>query len=205
MKIFLVRHAESLWNKQQRIQGRRDPGLSAEGKRQARLLAKRLKREQICVIYTSGLKRCAETAQIIAKETRAKIKFHPSLKEIILGEWEGRTVEEVMGKYPKAYSDWLEAPSKAKIPRWEGIAKFSRRVNNAFKEILNNDSDGSICVVTHWGVIAAYLSKGLGTDFDTFFKTTRIDNCGVSKIRNENNRLFIEYINDTNHLSRRRR
>lgn len=200
MKLLLIRHAESIWNKEQRIQGRKDPGLSENGIRQATALARRLKKERIQIIYASGLRRCAQTAKIISKETKAPIKYLPEIEEIILGDWQGRTVEQVQREYPKVYRDWLNAPSKAKIPGWEGIPKFVKRVNRAFKFILDGDLANSICVVTHWGVIAAYFSKLLNTNFDWFFKTTRIDNCGVSKISYKDGNAVIQYINDTRHL-----
>lgn len=210
MKIFLVRHAESEWNKEQRIQGRKDPGLSKNGIRQTKALAKRLKKEHIQIIYASGLRRCAQTARIISRETKASIKFLPEIEEIILGDWQGKTVTQVQSEYPKVYKDWLNAPSKAKIPGWEGISKFIKRVNKAFEFILDGDSAtcptkprrirNSICIVTHWGVIAAYFSKLLNTDFDWFFKTVRVDNGGVSKISYKNGNAVIQYINDTRHL-----
>lgn len=204
MNILLVRHGESIWNKEQRIQGRKDPGLSEKGRHQAKALAKRLKREDIEVIYSSGLKRCARTAGIIAKETGAKVKIYPQIEEIILGDWQGKTVEEVKKAYPKVYEAWLRAPSTARIPGWEGIAKFTRRVDEAFKSILNSNSVSSVCVVTHWGVIAAYLSRTLNTDFDYLFKTVRVDNCGVSKVSHKDGKSVIQYINDTRHLKEER-
>jgi len=200
MKLFLIRHAESVWNKEQRIQGRKDPGLSGNGVRQAKTLAKRLKKERIQIIYASGLKRCVQTAKIISKRTKAPIKFLPQLEEIILGSWQGKTVEQVKRKYPKVYRNWLETPSKAKVPGWEGIPKFMKRVDRAFKIILNCNSANSICVVTHWGVIAVYLSKVLNVNFDWFFKRVRIDNGGVSKISYKDGNAVVQYINDTQHL-----
>lgn len=204
MEILLVRHGESVWNKEQRIQGREDPGLSERGRRQAKALAKRLKKENIEVIYSSGLKRCAQTARIIAREAGAEVKICPQIEEIILGDWQGKTVEEVKKVYPKVYGAWLRAPSTARIPGWEGIARFTKRVDSAFKSILNSDPASSVCVVTHWGVIAAYFSGALNTDFDYLFKTVRVDNCGVSKISYEDERIVIQYINDTRHLRERR-
>lgn len=204
MNIYLVRHGESVWNKEQRIQGRKDPGLSGEGKRQAKALAKRLKKDKIELIYSSGLKRCAQTAKIIARESGAKVKICPQIEEIILGDWQGKTVEEVRKIYPKVYEAWLRAPSTARIPGWEGIARFTKRVDGAFKSILNSDSASSVCVVTHWGVIAAYFSGALNTDFDYLFKTVRVDNCGISKVSYKDGRSVIQYINDTRHLREER-
>ena len=201
MNIFLLRHAESVWNKERRVQGRRDPGLSDNGKRQAEAAANRLKKEGIEVIYSSGLKRCAQTARMIAFRTGAKVKFRPEIEEIILGVWQGKTIDEVKKLYPKSYAAWLKAPSKARIPGWEGVPKFTKRVNRAFKSILEESPSTNICVVTHWGVIAAYLAKTLDVDFDHIFQRVRVDNCGISKISYENEKAIIQCINDTRHLS----
>lgn len=200
MNILLVRHGESIWNKEQRIQGRKDPGLSERGKGQAKALAKRLKKDKVEVVYSSGLKRCAQTARIIAEETGAEVKIYPQIEEILLGDWQGKTVEEVRKAYPKIYEAWLKAPSTARIPGWEGITKFTKRVDDAFKFISNSNPVSSVCVVTHWGVIAAYLSRTLNTDFDYLFKAVRVDNCGVSKVSHKDGRSVIQYINDTRHL-----
>lgn len=201
MNIFLLRHAESVWNKERRVQGRKDPGLSENGKRQAKATASRLKKEGIEVIYSSGLKRCAQTAGIIALRTGAEVKFRPEIEEIILGVWQGKTMDEVKRLYPKSYAAWLKAPSKAKIPGWEGVPKFRKRVNRAFRSILGENSAENICVVTHWGVIAAYLAKTLNADFDHIFQRIRVDNCGISKISYENEKAIIQCINDIRHLS----
>jgi len=200
MDILLVRHGESVWNKEQRIQGRKDPGLSEKGRRQAKALGRRLKKEKVGIIYTSGLKRCVQTARAIAKETGAGVKVSPGIEEIILGDWQGRTVEEVKKIYPKIYKAWLKAPSRANIPGWEGIARFTKRVDNTFKSILSGNPASCICVVTHLGVITAYLSRALDADFDLLFKSMRVDNCGISKISNEDGRSIIQFINDTRHL-----
>lgn len=201
MNLFLLRHGESVWNSQKRVQGRGDPGLSEKGKRQARAAGRRLKKKNIGVIYSSGLKRCAQTARIIAGRTGVKIKYDPDIQEIILGVWQGKTIEEVKKLYPKAYAAWLKAPSKAKIPGWEGVPRFTGRVDRAFRKILKGDPKGDICVVTHWGVIAAYLSKTLGVAFDDIFQKVRVDNCGVSEISYMNGKAVIQCINDTRHFS----
>lgn len=200
MNILLVRHGESIWNGEQRIQGRKDPGLSENGKRQARALARRLKKEDIKVVYTSGLKRCVQTARMIAEASGADIKISSGIEEIFLGDWQGKTVEEVKKIYPKIYEKWLRAPSQAAIPGWEGVRRFSKRVDNTFKSILSSAPVSCVCVVTHWGVIAAYLSGTLNADFDYLFKTIRVDNCGVTKVSYKDGKSVIHYLNDTRHL-----
>ena len=201
MNLFIIRHGESVWNKENRVQGRKDPGLSEKGKRQADAAGKRLKKKKIDIIYSSPLKRCAQTARMISRRTGAKIKFDPDIQEIILGVWQGTTIGEVRRLYPKSYAVWLKDPSKAGIPGWEGVPKFKKRVNRAFRSILKKNPEANICVVTHWGVIAAHLAKTLDADFDRIFQGVRVDNCGISEISYMNGKARIQCINDTRHFS----
>ena len=201
MNLFILRHGESAWNRENRVQGRKDPGLSDEGKRQAEAAGKRLKKEKISIVYSSNLKRCAQTARIIARRTGAEIKFEPDIQEIILGVWQGKTIDEVKRLYPRSYAAWLKDPSKARIPGWEGVPKFRKRVNRAFRSILEKNPVANVCVVTHWGVIAAHLAKTLDADFDRIFQRVRVDNCGISKISYLNGKAVIQCINVTRHLS----
>ncbi|MDD5072803.1 MAG: histidine phosphatase family protein [Candidatus Omnitrophica bacterium] len=201
MNLFILRHGESVWNKEDRVQGRKDPGLSGAGKRQAEAAGKRLKKEKIGIIYSSTLKRCVQTARIIARRTGAKIKFEPDMQEIILGVWQGKTIDEVKKLYPRSYAVWLKDPSKAGIPGWEGVPKFRKRVDRAFGSILGKDAAANVCVVTHWGVIAAHLAKTFDADFDRIFQRIRVDNCGISKISYFNGKGIIQCVNDTRHLS----
>jgi len=204
MNLFILRHGESIWNRERRVQGRKDPGLSQKGRLQAKAAGRRLKKENIKIIYSSGLKRCAQTSRVIARQTGAKIKFRTDIEEIILGAWQGKTIDEVKRLYPKSYAAWLKAPSKAKIPGWEGVPKFTKRVNRAFRLILGEAQKSgkeNICVVTHWGVLAAYLSKTLDTEFDHIFQRIRVDNCGLNKVSYLNGKAILQCVNDTHHLS----
>jgi len=201
MNIFLIRHGESVWNKEQRVQGREDPGLSAAGRRQARAAAKRLKKEGVKTVYSSDLKRAAQTAKIIAGASGARLVLDPDLEEMILGAWQGMTIEEVKKRFPRSYAAWKKAPSKARIPGWEGVPRFNARVRRVFKSIIGRGEGADICVVSHWGVIAAYFAIVMKADFDRFFKSVRIDNCSINKISCKKGKAIIQCINDTLHLS----
>ena len=201
MNLFIIRHGESVWNRENRVQGSKDPGLSEKGKRQADSAGKRLEKKKINIVYSSPLKRCAQTARMISRRTGAKIKFDPDLQEIILGVWQGKTMDEVKRLYPKSYAVWLKDPSKAGIPGWEGVPKFRKRVNCAFRSILGKNPSANVCIVTHWGVIAAHLAKTLDADFDRIFQGIRVDNCGISEISYMNGKAIIQCINDTRHFS----
>src|SRR3989337_2728452 len=102
MRLILVRHGESEWNRIGRYQGQADAPLSDLGLRQADALANRLRHEQIDAIYTSPLQRARKTAEAIAR-FHPEIPFteDPGLHEIHHGEWQGLLAHEVREKYPE--------------------------------------------------------------------------------------------------------
>ena len=107
MKIYLVRHGETEWNRTNRFQGISDISLNARGKAQAEALAQALKDEPIDVVYSSPLTRARETAQAIRQ-------FHPSsryfeeegLKEMDLGDFEGMAASGWAKQYPEFKKKW---------------------------------------------------------------------------------------------------
>ncbi len=205
MNIYFVRHGSTIWNEQNRLQGSHNPSLSAEGKRQARQLARRLKREGISRIVASDLLRSRETARLIQKELSVPILYERGLREIDLGAWEGMTPQEINRAYRNGYQKWLKTPSKVRIPKAEAVSRFQRRVLKTFKRLLKRKSEGNLLIVTHGGVIAAVLSRLLKGDRDQFLIRLRLDNAGLTEIRTGTSRgTVVTRINDTAHLTNHR-
>lgn len=199
--IFLIRHGQSIWNAQQRIQGgSSDSALNRLGQRQGRLLAERLEAEHLCTIYTSPLLRAFQTARVISDHTKVSIRRLQDLKEVCLGQWEGKTINQIRDEDNILYQRWLRSPSRVKIPGAEEISKFKKRVVGVFRSIVETGPSGPIAVVTHGGVIVQLLCHLLGVRFDRFFLTARIDNCSISKLEHHNSRCYILSVNDTTHL-----
>src|SRR3972149_3999935 len=102
-RFILVRHGESVWNSQRRIQGSLDPELSPRGRRQTDLLVSHLRPHLtpgVAAIVTSPLRRAAQTADQIAVAYRIPVVHEPDLREMSLGEWEGKTVAEIQAASP---------------------------------------------------------------------------------------------------------
>src|SRR3989338_3874948 len=129
-RLLIVRHAESAFNDQNRIQGHKDSHLTKKGLYQARRLSHKIKKIKIDKIYTSDLGRADTTTQEICCHSRLPIIRDPGLREIHLGDWEGMTPEEVDKLYNKGYQKWLKKPSSIKIPRSESLKHFKKRVND---------------------------------------------------------------------------
>lgn len=96
MKIYLIRHGQTDWNIQGRIQGSHDIPLNETGRRQAELLAKGMDSRPVSRIFSSTLTRAMETAERISSRQKVEICFMPQLIEVEFGKWEGMTWEEIM-------------------------------------------------------------------------------------------------------------
>src|SRR5438874_12638863 len=93
-RLLLVRHGQSTWNREHRIQGQLDPPLSEDGRRQAELLGARLARRTFAAHFASDLKRAFETAEIIGAAVGMRPLPEPALRELSLGEWEGLRTDD---------------------------------------------------------------------------------------------------------------
>lgn len=201
LTVYLARHAATTWNEENRIQGSHNPELSAGGKKQAERLAKRLKKEGISLIYASDLLRARQTARIIQKRLKVPIRYERKLREIHLGEWEGKTPEEVNREYRNGYARWRRTPSRVRIPGAESVSQFRRRVFQAFKRLLRSTPEGRLLVVTHGGVIATFLSSLLRGSEDYFLVRLSLDNAGFSVVQVNKRRIaVVSRVNDTSHL-----
>lgn len=223
VNLYIIRHGESTWNNQNRIQGSSDPGLSKLGRLQAGLLAGRFKKinpvrnidfthrqnkisngVKIDKLYSSPLLRSVETAQVIANRLKLKIIRRNSLKEVGLGEWEDKTPDEIDRLYDNKFQKWLRfGPTKVKIRRAENITHFRKRVDKAFAAIVKENKDKeNIIVVTHGGVISSFLSRLLDADFDKLILRLHLPNTSVTLVSFEKGRGYLIHIADTFHLSK---
>ena len=158
--IILIRHARTSWNSRRIYCGSTDIGLSPLGKKQARLLSRRMINGfQIEKVFCSNKKRAIETARIIFKGM--PISKVPALRELHFGCLEGLSHPQIMRKYPVVYSRWLKDPFSAKLPRGEDTRLFKKRVLRAFKKITVANKNKTVAVVTHGGVIAILLTHVL--------------------------------------------
>ncbi len=201
-RLIIVRHAESALNGQNRIQGHKDSNLTDKGLRQARLLAKRLKRFKIDRIYSSDLGRAYSTTLEIVRHQKLPIRRDPRLREIHLGDWEGMTPEEVNRLYSKGYRKWLKKPSSVFIPKSEGLRHFRKRVTECVRKIARANRGRSVLVVTHGGVITALLADWLGADFDHLLINLQIDNTSITMVDQTNKKTRLKFINDASHLDK---
>jgi uncharacterized phosphatase len=161
--IVLARHGETDWNRERRFQGRADIPLNDAGRAQARELAERLRSDSVSVLYTSPLRRAAETARIVGERLRLPVRASEPLSEIDVGSWQGLTVDEVRARFPEAaWVSWSAG--------WEGgesYEELDRRVVAALHELAALHAGERVAVVTHGGPMRAAIAASLGLSFET--------------------------------------
>ena len=180
IKLILIRHPETDWNKQKRYMGSADIPLNNKGKKQARIIAGYFKNKDISVIYSSKLKRTLETAELIAKPHNLKVKEDRRLNEINFGEWEGMTFEQIKKKHPGLAREYLLKPQNIKIPGGESFKEFKNRVSASLEEILAHE-EGNVAIVAHGGVNRVIICELLKIPFSRLWQIKQ-DNGAINKI-----------------------
>jgi broad specificity phosphatase PhoE len=198
-RLLLIRHGESTWNREHRIQGQLDPPLSDRGRHQASLLARRLSARRPEAIYSSDLKRAMETAAPIEKATGLAAQPMAELREVFLGEWEGLHNEELVERYPDAWAKWTVEPSWDLVPGGEAGDEFEARVVSAVDAVVKRHPHGEAILVTHGGVIQVALHHVVGRPSRGLFPF-RISNASITVIEKREGRLVIAGVNDVGHL-----
>lgn len=198
-RIYLVRHASTGWNQHGQYQGHSDVALSEEGRRQARLLAKRLASEELHLFFASDLSRALETAQIVAATYGQPVTPLLGLREVNFGLWEGLTFREISEKYADLATQWRLNPGQVGIPRGEGFAKVEERGCRVITDLVATYPDKNLLVVSHGGTIRAILCGLLGLPLDRLWCLAQ-DNTAVNIVDFYDGRPVLALFNDTHHL-----
>lgn len=155
--VFLVRHAQSVWNASERWQGQADPPLSPTGHEQAKAVAGELADAQLELVLTSDLRRALETAQQVAALHGLEPVPDPRLRELDVGRWSGLTREEIGALEPELLERFAAGDPDARPDGGETRREIRQRVRSALSEITAEHAGRRIGIVTHLGVIRALL------------------------------------------------
>ena len=199
LRLFLIRHGETIWNQHYRYQGHTDVPLSKTGEWQASLVAKRLKDEPLDAVFSSDLSRARVTAEIIAREHGLTVTSLPALREIDYGLWEGLTLAEINAQYPGSRDKWLADPENNRVPGGESLAEVRDRALTCLEEIKKKYPNGTIALVGHGGLIAVLLLTFLQEDA-SFLKRFFARNTNVSLVEFEGPVTRVVFWGDCSHL-----
>ncbi len=202
-KIYIVRHGETQYNVDRRLQGWTDIPLNKNGKQQARKIADRLKTVPITVIYTSDHKRAKSTASAIAKVKNLKLHQTQKLREDRMGIFEGWQWEKEPDPIRQALWDARNTARTTGDIHWkpeggESLFEHSQRVKKILDSILAKHEDEIVVIVSHGGTINRIIEYfGFKKHTDEYI---RFQNTSVTIITQKDNKYSLDLLNDITHL-----
>lgn len=193
MRIYLVRHGQTDWNYQKKIQGQQDVDINEQGIRQAENLAETLKKVPFEYAVCSPLLRARHTTEILLKYHPISLEYDERLKEINLGKWEGKTHREVMTEEMNPVYQYFHHPEKYHPDEdMESLEELYQRGESFVRGVLFplEDHYETILVVAHGGLIRTILNPLMGYSVYDFWKLP-LDNCATEILECKDRKLSI--------------
>ncbi len=148
-EMILIRHGETAWNRERRMQGQTDTPLSDIGRAQAEAVGQRMAQHSFTALYSSDLSRAYETAAAISRASGRDIRRDPALRERTFGIFEGLTYPEMTQRYPEEHARFSQRDPDYAVPGGESPRQFFDRSLACLNAIANAHHDECVVVVTH--------------------------------------------------------
>ena len=197
--IYLVRHGQTAWNKEEIFRGRTDIPLDETGLKQAELVGQYFKGMEIHGIYSSSLSRAWETAQKIAQFHDLKVQPLQGIIDMSFGNWEGRPHQEIRESDSKTYRQWVETPHLVRLPGGESLDDVRVRAMAAMEEVIRNHPGKTLVLVSHRVICKVLICAILGLDNSHFWQITQ-DTTAINLIQHRNGKYILSLMNETCHL-----
>ena len=198
-RIIAIRHGETAWNVDTRIQGELDIELNATGRWQAQRLAQALIDEPIDAIYSSHLLRAWDTARAIADATGVQAQACSDLRERSFGVFQGKTFSEIEAAWPEQALCW-----RRREPDWapeggESLAQLRQRIVQTACELAQRHAGEQIVLVAHGGVMDMLYRAATGQDLQTA-RSWNLGNASINRLLWTPQGLTLIGWADTRHL-----
>ena len=198
-EITIIRHGETIWNAQQRIQGHRNSKLSENGIRQAGLVAKSLAKREFDVLISSDLERAAETAGIINKLLQLPLEYNKNMRERSFGIVEGMTLAEMKEKFPREYRSYKERELGFKFSGGESIEQLFNRVTSEIEAIARKFENKKVLIVSHGLVLETMMYKTFNIKLNSS-RVFSINNSSISSFYIDRDNWFLKEWGVIEHL-----
>jgi probable phosphoglycerate mutase len=199
-ELILIRHGETEWNSQNRLQGHRDSALSREGLRQADALAARLSSVRFHALYSSDLGRALETARRIAARTGHAVVADTRLRERGLGILEGLTREEAGARHPEVFERYSNGGPDYVVPEGESTGQRLAHAVECLRELGRRHRGERVVAVTHGGVLSLLFRHSLGIPHETP-RAFSVLNAGWNQFDDHDGTLRLVTWGDVTHLN----
>lgn len=198
-RIIAIRHGETAWNADSRLQGHQDVPLNERGRWQAARLAEALADEAITAVVSSDLSRAAETARAFAQPLGLPMSFDPGLRERCFGLLEGLTYAEIEDRFPDLALRWRAREPAFGPPGGESLSDFSIRSVMAATRWASIHSGSTIALVTHGGVLDSLYRAALRLELQAP-RTWQLGNAAINRLLYTGNGFSLVGWNDHQHL-----
>lgn len=200
MKLYLVRHGETLRNRNRLAQGQGDQSLTELGMRQARAAAQALAQVGLCALYTSPLPRAVQTSKLIGAEVGLRAQLAPGLEELDIGELDGLSPQEMRSRYPEFMAQWSRDAGVAHLPGGESLSRVQERAWEAVEAMARRHLDGVVAAVSHNFTICTLVCKALDLPIAAF-RRFQVDLGSISALEVTPERPRLVLLNSTFHLA----
>ena len=197
--IYLVRHGQTAWNKEEIFRGRTDIPLDETGLKQAELVGQYFKGMEIQVIYSSSLSRAWQTAQKVAQFHHLKVQPLDGIIDMSFGKWEGRPHQEIREIDKETYRQWVETPHLVRLPGGESLDDVRVRAMAAVEELIRNHPGKTLVLVSHRVVCKVLICAILDLDNSHFWQITQ-DTTAINLIQHRTGKYILSLMNETCHL-----
>ena len=198
-RIVAIRHGETAWNVDTRIQGHLDIPLNTTGLWQADQVARALADEPITAIYTSDLQRAHATAQAVARSTGAPLTTHIGLRERSFGHFQGRTFAEIEAELPEDAHRWRKRDPHYAPEGGESLVTLKERIERTVALLAQQHLGEQVVMVAHGGVLDVLYRLATRQDIQAP-RTWQLSNAAINRLLWTPDGLSLVGWADTQHL-----
>lgn len=202
LRIYFVRHGETVWNTLKIFQGRSNSPLTELGVEQAKKLSRHLENINFTKIYSSPQERALQTAKLLLGNRSMEIVTINEFQEINMGKVEGIPKDEFEKNYPIEYHNFWNNAIEYNPNAYHGESydEILERVKVGLEKLIKENSEGDILVISHGVTLKAIFNIINGKGIDEFSKQPVPDNTSTTVVEYDSNRFKIIKFSDTEHL-----
>ncbi|MDY6834867.1 MAG: histidine phosphatase family protein [Chloroflexota bacterium] len=203
IRLLLVRHGETDWNKKGLFQGQSDIELNTYGLEQVRMVGQRLSTEEISSVYSSDLKRAKQTTQAITSingNQGLPVTYTRQLRELYFGDFEGKNFEEIKEHYLPLAKAWRDGDLDTTAPGGETLSQLGTRIMALADGIYDQHTDETVLVVAHGGPLQLMMCYLIGIDIQHWWRF-HLDTASISIVNLYKEWSVLSLMNGTAHLA----
>ncbi|WP_184319424.1 histidine phosphatase family protein [Geobacillus subterraneus] len=202
--LYLTRHGETKWNVEKRMQGWQDSPLTEKGRQDAKRLGKRLEAVELTAIYASTSGRALETAELVCGARLVPLYQDEQLREMHLGDWEGKTHDEIRQMDPVLFDHFWNAPHLYAPRCGERFFDVQQRALAAVRRIIARHEGETVLVVTHGVVLKTLIAAFKGVPLNELWAPPYVHGASVTVVEASGDVFHVIVEGDVSHIGEAR-